>query len=144
MADFTGKDNDLPIIGTVLPRQNKDLGALITLTAQGAGTVNSLDQVNVGSRGVRATVDITAKTGTIDVTVNIQRKDVASGKYVTLLASASLTGTGTTTYTVHPNASVAANVSINDFLGEIWRVQVVNGAGSSPSTTATIGACLLA
>jgi hypothetical protein len=143
MADFTGLLTNLPLNEQVVPRTVRDMGALIALTAAGAGTTNGADQVNPSSRGVRVTVDLTKNSGTIDVVVTIQNKDPASGKYVDLLSSASLTGTGTTTYTVHPDLAASANVAAKDFITEQWRVKVVSGAGSSPNFTATVGACLL-
>lgn len=143
MADFTGKLTDLPLNQQTVPRTVRDLGALLTMTAQGAGTQTSADQVNPSSRGVRVTCDIASKTGTIAVVVTIQSKDVASGVYTDRLSSASLTAAGTTEYIVHSEIAAAANVSAQNFIGEVWRVKVVHGAGSTPSTTGTIGACLL-
>jgi hypothetical protein len=143
MADFTGKLTDLPLSGQVVPRTTRDLGALITLTAAGAGTTNSADQENPSSRGVAVVVDITAKTGTIDLVVTIQKKDRASGKYIDVLASVSLTAVGTTVYLVHPDLTAANNTIAKDILFEVWRVKVVSGTGSSPVITATIGACIL-
>ena len=143
MADFTGLLTNLPLSGQVVPRTVRDLGALLTFTAAGAATTLGADQVNPSSRGVRVTVDLTKNSGTIDVTVTISNKDLASGKYIDILSSVSLTASGTTTYTVHPDLTAAANVTAKDFIAENWRVKVVSGAGSSPNFTATIGACLL-
>lgn len=143
MADFTGRDTNLPNIGQVHPRTVKDLGALITLTAAGAGTTNSDDQVNTSSRGLRVVADLTKNSGTIDVVVKVFSKDKASGKYIERLASASLTATGVTEYIVHPDLTAAANTIAKNFIGEEWRVQVVSGAGSTPNFDLTVGACLL-
>lgn len=143
MADFTGKLTDIPLSGQVVPRTTRDLGALITLAAAGAGTTLSSDQVNPSSRGVAVIVDITAKSGTIDVVVTIQKKDSASGKYIDVLSSVSLTATGTTVYLMHPDLTAVGNSIAKDILFEVWRVKVVCGAGSTPSCTATIGAVLL-
>lgn len=120
-----------------------DTGVLIQATAQGAGTQTSPDQSNPSARGIAVVVDITAKTGTISVVCNIYRKDTASGKYTTLLSSAALTGTGTTTMIVHPDLTAAANTIAKDFIGSTWKVDLVHGAGVTPATTATVGACLL-
>lgn len=130
--------------GQVLPRNNCDLGALITATAQGAGTLSSGDLKNPSGRGIRVVLDITAKSGTIDVVVNIYSKDPASGKYLLRLASASKTATGTTELVVHPDMGAeTANLVAQQFLGEDFKVEAVNGAGSTPSATYTVGACLL-
>ena len=127
----------------LLGATNNEIGAVITATAQGAGTQTSGDLFNPWGQGIRVVVDITAKTGTIDVTCNIYAKDRASGKYILRLASASLTATGTTEYIVHPDLTAAANSIAKNFLGEVWKVELVHGAGSTPATTATVGACLL-
>lgn len=143
MADFTQKDTQLPVMGQMMPRTCKDLGALLTFIDAGAGTTDSADQVNTSSRGVRVVVDITEKTGTIDVVATIQSKDKASGKYISRLSSASLTAVGTVELTVHPDLADSSNVADQGFLGEEWRVRVVSGTGSTPVFTATVGACLL-
>lgn len=144
MADFSNPLRDTPLGPQVLPRMNYDLGAVITGTAQGAGTQSSGDLKNPIGRGIRVVLDITAKSGTIDVVCNIYAKDRASGKYTLLLASASKTATGTTILTVHPDLTGAANTIAKDLLGEEFKIEVVNGTGSTPSATYTVGACLLA
>lgn len=143
MSDFTNPLTQTSIQGQVLPRTNYDLGAIITATAQGAGTLTSGDLVNPSGRGIRVVLDITAKTGTIDVVVNIYSKDKASGKYTLRLASASKTTTGTTELLVSPDIAASANLIAQNFLGEVFKIEVVNGAGSTPSATYTVGACLL-
>lgn len=120
-------------------RGNIDTAALVTLSAAAAGTTNSSDQTNYNGRGVQIVVDITAATA-MTLTVNIQGKDAASGKYYTILASAAFAATGTNQLTVYPGAAVTANVSINQPLPRVWRVQaVVTGT----SVTATVGASVI-
>lgn len=122
---------------------NHDKAALLTLMAQAAGTVNGLDQVNVNGRGVQVGVNITALTGTSpSVTVMIQGKDAASGVYYNLLQSAVLTATGFTLLTLYPGAPSTANVSSPQVLPATWRV-VATVAGTTPATTATVGASLI-
>lgn len=117
-----------------------DVGALVTLAAQGAGTVNSADQTTVATRkGLKLVIDITAVGGTPTLTVTIQGKDAASGKYYTILASAALSAVATTVLTVYPGGPTTANLAANDALPAVWRVQAVV-AGTTPSVTATIGA----
>jgi hypothetical protein len=143
MADGTPGQNHLaPQNGQ--PQMNADVGALITLAGAGAGTTNSVDQVNNGSRGVSVIINISAKSGTISDVVNIQTKDVGSGIYTTLLSSAALSAVATTRLVVYPTITAVTNSIAQDCLGEVWRVQIVCGTGSTPSTTCTIGACLLA
>jgi hypothetical protein len=147
MGDFTNPHRQAPIIGQVLPRTVYDLGALITVTGQGAGTILSStargNEKNTSSRGVRVNVLIANKSGTIDVVVTIRRYIKAFNAYVSMLASASLTANGTTSYIVHPELTAAANLVAKDFIGEEWDVQVVSGTGSTPSADITVAAEML-
>ena len=147
MADFTGRLSDIPVSGQVYPRTVRNLGSVLSLTAQGAGTVLSSTargrEINLSSRGVRVTVVIANKAGTIDAVFTIRRYDKASGTFVNMLASASLTADGTTTLTVHPDLTAAANSIAKDFIGEEFDVQLVSGAGSTPAFDCTVGVELL-
>ena len=133
-----------PVAGTTSDLEsNHDKAALATLSAAGAGTTNGTDQTNVNGRGVQVVVDITAISGTSPtLTVKVQGKDKASGKYYDLLASAALNATGTTLLTVYPGAPVTANVSASQALPAVWRVVSTVG-GTSPSVTATVGASVI-
>lgn len=116
----------------------------IATLAAAAVTTNTADMTNPLHRGVKVVVDVTAITGTTpSLVVTIQGKDVKSGKYFTILASASLTATGTVVLTVYPGAATSANVSANDVLPATWRV-LMTIAGTTPAVTATIGASKLA
>lgn len=122
---------------------NFNTAALITLTAQGVGTVNGTDQVNEQGRGVQVGINITTLTGTSPtVTVTIEGKDAASGVYYTLLASAAIAATGFTLLTLYPGAPTTANVSSPQVLPATWRVKAVV-AGTTPAATATIGASII-
>lgn len=143
MADFTRPDQ-APVVGRVIADSSRDIGAVITGTAQGAGTVNSGRLYNTGgARGVRVTLNISAKTGTIDVVVNIYSVDVASGVRTLRLASASKTAAGLTELLVTPDIAASANVIAQNYIGDQFEVDVVHGAGSTPATTYTVGVCLL-
>lgn len=117
--------------------------SLVTISAQGAGTVTSIDQTNVNHRGLQLGINITAITGTSPtMQVTIQGKDVVSGVYYTLLQSVSLTATGFTLLTVFPGITTTANIAASQVLPRTWRVSVTVG-GTSPSVTATIGASII-
>lgn len=111
---------------------------LLTLAAA-ASSVNGADQQNTTHRGIKVVVDITAITAG-SLTVTIQGKDTASGKYYTLLASTALAAPGTTVLTVYPGAAVTANVSASDVLPATWRV--ISTVATGP-VTATIGASVI-
>jgi len=103
-----------------------------------AATYVSADQQNLGRKGIKVFVNITAGAGTL--TVTIQGKDPNSGTYYTILASAALSGNGMTVLTVYPAAPATANLSANDVLPDTWRISAV--VGTNP-VTATIGASVI-
>lgn len=142
MAEYTGKTT--PLIGQMVPRTVRDLGALITaIAAGGAATTTGATQENLSSRGARVRYKLTKNSGTIDVVITIQSYDAGTGEWVDLLSSASLTATGTADLIVHPDLTGAANTVAKNFIGEQWRVKVVSGTGSSPNFDLSIGGCLL-
>lgn len=117
-------------------------GADSTILASAARTTTqtSADFTNVDARGVKVVLDMTT-VGTGNVTLTIQGKDVASGKYYTLLAGVAVTTNSTNVYTVFPGATITANVSANDTLPHTWRVQVV--ANNANSAVYSVGASTL-
>lgn len=114
-----------------------------TLLASAARTasVDTADQANMGARGIEVIVDATAAAATPSVVFTLQGKDLTSGKYYTILASAAITGTGTTVMRVFPGATAAANTVANAQLPAVWRVSVA--AGDADSLTYSVGANLL-
>lgn len=118
-----------------LQAQNKG-GVLFPSAARTATTLVSADQTNVGGNGVHVVLDTTAFTsGT--VTLTIQGKDPASGKYYTLLAGAAVVGTSTNVYKVCKGCPVTTNISANDMLPTVWRISI-SGA-STPISTYSVG-----
>lgn len=117
-------------------------GAVISHSAASAG-VNGSDIANSSAKGVKVVVDVTALTGTSPtLTVTIQGKDTASGKYFTLLASSALSATGTTVLTVYPGLTAAANSKADDILPDTFRVISTIG-GTTPAVTATVSCICL-
>lgn len=116
---------------------NGNTGALLTFANTGTGTVNSIDQTNISSRGIILVVDLTTVAGGATCTVHIQGKDPVSLKYYDLLVSAALGAVATTILTVYPGCIASANVIANSPLPKTWRVQAVIG-------TATLGAGTIA
>lgn len=107
-----------------------------TTTQTGPDMANTL-----GARGITVVLDTTV-IGTGSLTVTVQGKDRASGKYFTLLAGAAVTTNVTNVYTVFPGATVTANVSANATLPEIFRVIVT--ANNANAATYTCGWSTLA
>jgi hypothetical protein len=120
-------------------RGNVDTAALIA--AAGATTSQTgADQTNYNGRGIQVVLDMTT-VGTGSVTLTIQGKDAASGKYYTLLAGAAVTTNSTNVYTVYPGAPTTANVSASVPLPRVWRV--ITTANNANATTYTVGASVL-
>lgn len=90
------------------------------------------DQTNEKrNRGIRVVINVTAVTSTPSVVFTIQGKDIVSGEYFTLLASAAITGTGTTVLVVYPGLTASANAVANNVLSSVWRVIAVHGDSDS-------------
>lgn len=122
--------------------KNTDVGKVVNITAAGLGTVTTNDLQNVNATGLTVVVDITAITGTSPtLTVTIQGKDVASGKYYTILAGAALTATGTTVMRIYPGITQTNTATLASFtIPEWYRISYTIG-GTTPAVTATIGVC---
>jgi len=103
-------------------------------------TQTMADQVNENKSGIRVVVDITS-AGTGSITAAIEAKDPASGKYVTVLASAALVSNQTKTLLVYPGAAAVANGSVNDRLPYKWRIVIT--ANNANSMTYSVGYQLL-
>lgn len=94
-----------------------------------------------GARGLVVVVDATAVTGTPSVTVTVAGVDRVSGKTWTLLASAAITGTGTTVLKIGPGLTAAANAAVNDMLPPVFRVTCAHGDSDSITYSVTGHLC---
>lgn len=110
-------------------------------SAARTATGNSGDLTNGSHRGAHVVIDVTAVTATPSVVFTIQGKDKTSSQYYTILASAAITGTGTTVLRVFPGATASANVTANDQIPEVWRILATHADGDS--ITFSVGACLI-
>lgn len=120
-------------------RNNQDTAAMIT--AAGATTSQTgADQTNYNGKGLQVVLDMTV-VGTGSVTITIQGKDAASGKYYTLLAGAAVVTNSTNLYTVYPGAPTTTNVSASLPLPRVWRV--ITTANNANATTYTVGASVI-
>ena len=115
---------------------------LMTHTAAAAGAV-SVDQTNSNGRGVQIGINVSAITGvTAAITAIIEGRDMASGVYYTLFASAAIAAAGFTLLTLYPGSLAVANLVTNQILPRTWRLRTVI-SGASPSVTATVGASVI-
>lgn len=103
-------------------------------------TQTSADLRNPNSAGVVVVLDMTV-VGTGSVTVQIQGKDKASGKFYPILTGAPVTTNVTNTYRVFPGITAVANAAVSDLIPSIWRVVVT--ANNANPTTYTVGASLI-
>lgn len=123
-----------------LADNNTDTAApALTLTAAGAGTVNSGPFLNPNGRGVILGINTTTDAAGAYV-INLQGQDVASGQWFTIASSPSIVAAAFSTLTVYPGLTAAANVAVNGILPRTWRVQAVVTTGP---ITATVGAAVV-
>lgn len=109
----------------------ENLHVPLLASAARTATVNTADQINPGKSGVEIIIDVTAIAATPSVVFTIQGFDPLSGKYYTILASAAITGTGTTVLRVGPGLTAAANTVANFNLPRNWRVACTHGDADS-------------
>lgn len=135
-ADING---NLLVRGSSVPFDMTTSMVTSPMTASGA----SADQTSQNCRGLQLFIDITAVSGTLPtVTFFIEGKDPVSGKYVTLLQSATISAVGTFLLTVYPGAIAINNLLANQPISKTWRVRWLV-TGSSPSFTGTVGGSLM-
>lgn len=110
----------------------------VTLLASVSRTTNQTgaDTTNYNHRGIHAVLDMTA-VGTGSVTLTIEGKDEASGKYYTILAGAAVTTNSTNVYKVFPGATAAANAVANDVIPRTFRINVT--ANNANAATYSVG-----
>lgn len=111
-------------------------------SAARTATPDTVELEVAGYRGMHLIIDATAATSTPSVVVTILGVDRVSGKTYTILASAAITGTGTTILKVGPGLPVSANASVNDVLPPIIRISSAHG--DADSLTYSVGASLCA
>ncbi|HET8684781.1 MAG TPA: hypothetical protein VFM54_23350 [Micromonosporaceae bacterium] len=100
---------------------------VVFASAERTATVASDVYANRGHRGLHLVIDVTAITATPSVVFTVQGHSPLGDDYYTVLASAAITGTGTTVLRVYPGCIAAANSVANDALPPLWRVHAVHG-----------------
>lgn len=121
--------------------------APITVLASAARTATVTTGIqskamNVTHRGVLIVIDVTAASATPSVVFTLQSNNSDGLTWTDDLASAAITGTGTTLLLAHPDAPDRANVSENTALGQKWRVKATHA--DADSITYSVKAYLLA
>lgn len=115
----------------------------LTILASAARTTTQTgsDQSNNSGRGIRVVLDMTNVAAGPSVTLSIEAKDNASGKYVALLTGAAVTTVSTNVYVVYPGLTPVAGLVVSDALPRTWRVTVT--ANNANSGTYSVGASYL-
>jgi hypothetical protein len=99
-------------------------------------TQTSPDLSNLSGNRLVVVLDMTV-VGTGSVTVTINGKDPASGKYYLLLSGAAITTNSTNRYVVGSGSTATANVSANDVVPSTF--QIVVTANNANAATYTVG-----
>jgi hypothetical protein len=102
-------------------------------------TQTSRDLRNPGFHWLDLVLDMT-NVGTGSVTLTINFKDPASGKYILLLSGAAVTTNVTNNYTIGPTVAAVANVSATRSLPDV--LQIVVTANNSNSAVYSLGTVL--
>lgn len=118
--------------GASVDWERSNLDVALLASAARTATPTKVDQTNWNHRSLIVVIDCTVYPAAASVVFTIQGKDVVSGKYYTILASAAITGTGTTVLRVGPfySADVANLVKI-DTVPRTWAVDAVHTGGDS-------------
>lgn len=123
---------------TVAQAPTFDMGAVLVSSAA-TTTQQTADIYAQNFKGITVVLDMTV-AGTGSVTLTIQGKDSASGKYFTLLAGAAVVTNSTNVYTLYPGITATTNVSGSGILPAIFRILVT--ANNVNATTYTVGVVL--
>lgn len=91
--------------------------------------------------GLLLVIDVTSVTATPSVTFTIKGVDQVSGKTWDILASAAITGTGTTVLRVHPALTASANAIAQDVVPTFFTVTAVHA--DTDSITYSVAAYLV-
>lgn len=114
----------------------------IFASASRTASANSDDFEQIGFKGVRLYLDVSAASGTTPtLDVKIQAKDKLSGNYIDLTgaAFAQKTTTGTDYLTIYPGIGETANEAISDLVPNTWRAVATIG-GTTPDFTFSLSA----
>ena len=127
--------------GTSYDRLRGNVDQTVGITASGVTTTQTgADQTNYNGRGAVVVLDMTT-VGTGSVTLSVQGKDVASGKYYTIITGAAVVTNSTNVYRIYPGLTAVANTTVSDILPRTWRVVVT--ANNANATTYTVGASVI-
>lgn len=118
-----------------MSRQQYDSGKIL-LSAARTTTQTTGDIDTGGSQFLNVVLDMTV-VGTGSVTLTINGKDPASGKYYLILAGAAVITNSTNRYKVGPAVTASANAIAQDYLPDT--IQLVVTANNANTATYSVG-----
>lgn len=122
--------------GTTLDRWRNNVAATLLASAGRTSIQTSADIPTYNFKALTVILDVTS-AGTGSITVTINGKDPASGKYYLLLSGAAVVTAVTNPYHVGPGIAASANVSVSSFLPAI--IQIVVTHNNANSITYSVG-----
>jgi hypothetical protein len=125
--------------GTTWDRARATVEATLLASASRTTTQTSADIPTYNARNLQVVIDMTV-VGTGSVTVTINGKDSASGKYLLLLSGAAVITNVTNRYKVGPDIAAVANVVAQDYLPRL--IQIVVTANNANPATYSVGYAL--
>lgn len=102
-----------------------------TLFTSAARTATSSVTMNTQCMGGVFVINVTAASATPSVVFTIAGVDPASDTAYTILASAAITGTGTTVLRIHPELTAAANTIAKDVLPQAVKITATHADADS-------------
>jgi hypothetical protein len=118
--------------GTSWDRQRNNVEVTLLASASRTTTQTSADITTYNLGAIQVILDMTT-VGTGSVTVSIDGKDPASGKYYNLLTGAAVVTNVTNVYTVDPSVPAVANVTAQKRLPRTIRI-VVTANNANPAS----------
>lgn len=115
--------------------------AIILASAARTTTQTSADLDNVGGHASLMVILDVTNAGTGSVTVSIDGKDPASGKYFNLLTGSAVIANSTTVYRVSPYIAAVANSIAQSNLPKKFRIVVT--ANNANSVTYSVGSIIV-
>lgn len=122
--------------GSTWDRPYNNIEATLLASAARTTTQTSADIVCYNAEKLIVVLDMTV-VGTGSVTVSIQGKDSASGKYYDILVGAAITTNSTNRYRVGKDLASVANSIAQDYLPRVIRIVVT--ANNANSATYSVG-----
>jgi len=122
--------------GSITPKTVREY--IVFSSAARTATPTPGDFYNPSGNGIYVRINVSAVGVTPSVVFTIQGYDPAAAAWFDLLASAAITGTGTTVLRVHPALTASANLIAKDLVPLRWRVNAVHG--NATTITYSVGA----